>query len=253
MRCRFLEVSGIRLAVSTALAGIAGLGILGYLGFSWRLHYPDVRAYPVRGVDVSHHQGKISWEKLAAQRIRFAYIKATEGGDFQDHEFRANWEGTARSGIARGAYHFFSLCKPGDEQARNFIKTVPLEPGALPPAVDFEFMGNCKARPPREDVLREFFAFSRAVESRYGALPIIYVTGEAYERYLEGQVDPYRLWVRGIVFKPRLSSGRVWSFWQYSHHARLDGIRGRVDMNVFNGSPEEFERQFPAARISIDK
>ena len=49
---------------------------------------PSREIYPVRGVDVSHHQGKIDWDTLARQDIQFAYIKATEGSNFKDKIFR---------------------------------------------------------------------------------------------------------------------------------------------------------------------
>ena len=35
--------------------------------------------YPIQGVDVSHYQGAIDWEKLREQQVDFAFIKATEG------------------------------------------------------------------------------------------------------------------------------------------------------------------------------
>lgn len=37
------------------------------------------RRYEMRGVDVSHYQGTIDWEKLAEQDLDFAFIKARRG------------------------------------------------------------------------------------------------------------------------------------------------------------------------------
>src|SRR6476620_6575337 len=83
--------------------------------------------YGVIGIDVSNHQGDIDWSALAGSNVAFAYIKATEGGDFRDKRFQLNWEGAKKAGITRGAYHFFTQCRPGAEQAKNFIATVPRE------------------------------------------------------------------------------------------------------------------------------
>ena len=44
-----------------------------------------------------------------------------------------------------------------------------------------------------------------------------------------------------------LKDNREWTFWQYTDKARLDGYNGkekRIDINVFNGSMDEFEKLF---------
>ncbi len=107
----------------------------------WIPNAPPERTYPVRGIDVSHHQGPIDWRAVAESGVHFAYIKATEGCDFQDADFFAHWNGAGRAGIARGAYHFFTFGTPGKEQAANFAAVVPVEPHSLPPAVDLEISG----------------------------------------------------------------------------------------------------------------
>src|SRR5205807_9805596 len=71
------------------------------------------QAFEVWGVDVSHHQHRIDWRKLTAdKRIGFAYVKATEGVSFVDGRFRENWSAARRAGLRVGAYHFFRLCSP---------------------------------------------------------------------------------------------------------------------------------------------
>ena len=52
----------------------------------------------------------------------------------------------------------------------------------------------------------------------------------------------YDLWIRNVITKPKLES-RDWKFWQYSGRGRLEGYNGEekfIDLNVFNGSKEEF-------------
>ncbi len=65
------------------------LSFLAYKGYVW-LNTPNLKDYPVRGIDVSHHQKSIDWENVADQGIAFAYIKATEGRDFKDSRFLFN-------------------------------------------------------------------------------------------------------------------------------------------------------------------
>ena len=71
------------------------------------LNNPSREVYPVRGVDVSAHQGVIDWEVLSEQGIEFAFIKATEGATFADERFAYNYAEAARCGLRVGAYHFF--------------------------------------------------------------------------------------------------------------------------------------------------
>lgn len=203
----------------------------GYL----RFNYPSSERFPVRGIDISNHQGKINWQILLEEKFHFVYIKATEGGDFKDRRFKDNWQAAAEIGLVRGAYHFFTFCKSGREQAKNFIDTVPVESGILPPVLDIEYGGNCKARPEREELLREIQAFISEVTAIYKVQPILYVTEEIYETFLADNNGEMLIWMRDIYFEPQLSGNDKLLFWQYTNRGRVKGIRGPVDLNVFNG------------------
>jgi lysozyme len=98
-----------------------------------RFNIPSLHNYPIQGIDISHHQGDVDWKAISTlPNVRFAIMKATEGGDFKDSKFAQNWHRAGNAGIVRGAYHFFSFCRPGKDQARNVRATVPREPGTLP-------------------------------------------------------------------------------------------------------------------------
>lgn len=216
----------------TALVLIAatGLGIAAWLyAVQWR---PSESAWPRQGIDVSHHQGVIDWTAVARQRqVDFAYIKASEGADLRDPMFGINWQGAGKAGIERGAYHYFSLCKPGDVQAANFIAAVPGDGAMLAPAIDLEFGGNCAARPDPETLLVELMVFIRTVEARYRQPVILYLTREFDAGYdISKRVDR-RLWLRSIVREPAWGA-RPWSIWQASSFRQVPGIEGRVDWNV---------------------
>lgn len=196
---------------------------------------PDRARYPVRGIDVSHHQGAIDWARVAKDDVAFAYIKATEGGDHVDTRFAENFAAAQAVGIAVGAYHFFTLCRSGAEQAANLLANVPLAPGMLPVAVDLEYEGNCSARPPADVVKKEVETFVEIVEAATGAPSVFYVTYGFYKDYYA--VLPERsLWTRWIVWHP--PKDQDWLFWQYHDRGRVDGIEGDVDLNVLNGGPE---------------
>ena len=67
---------------------------------------PYPHDFPIHGIDVSNHQGDIDWQAVRASNVKFAYIKATEGGDHVDQRFAQNWAGAKAAGVKHGAYHF---------------------------------------------------------------------------------------------------------------------------------------------------
>ncbi|MES2442919.1 MAG: GH25 family lysozyme [Pseudomonadota bacterium] len=211
------------------LLAVVGLAIAAWLfAINWR---PSESAYPRQGIDVSRHQGLIDWETVARQSVDFAYIKASEGGDLRDWRFEENWRGADRVGIARGAYHFFTLCTPGDAQAANFIAAVPADSKMLPPAVDLEFGGNCAGRPTPETLITELMVFIRTVEDHYRRPVTLYLTREFDAGYRVSAKVPRKLWLRSLVWEPGWGA-RPWSMWQASSFRRVPGIAGRVDWNV---------------------
>lgn len=216
-----------------------GLIVVGLLlvaaGAVWQFYDPG-SGYRVRGVDVSHHQGPIDWPALAADDTSFAYIKATEGGDWVDSRFEENWEASRDAGVIRGAYHFFTFCRPGIEQAANLIATVPVEPGMLPPAVDLEFGGNCDARPTVADFRAELEAFLDAAEAHYGSRLVAYVPIDFYDAYLAADPPDMVWWVRSLGWEPL--GEPQWTFWQY-FIGEKDGVAGRVDRNAFAGDLDD--------------
>lgn len=221
------------------LASALVLGYLDHVGYLW-FSEPGRDEYPVRGIDVSEHQGSIDWQEVRRAGYDFAFIKATEGLDHVDSAFRDNWEGAGEAGVTRGAYHFFTFRRTGEEQAANFIANVPAQAGCLPPAVDIELEGNSADVPDRESFRRELDVFLGELEGHYGRKPILYVNDDSYRLFIMGAYPEYQVWVADIHRSPGLPGGRSWLFWQYEQRGRVDGVSGDVDLNVFNGAPEEF-------------
>lgn len=198
---------------------------------------PGRASYPQQGINVSHHQGSIQWPAVRAEGVDFAYIKASEGGDVRDAQFATNWNGARDAGITRGAYHFFTLCRLASDQAANFIAIVPREKDALPPVVDLEFGGNCKARPDPAVLLGELTTFITMVEAHSEAPVMLYVTQEFDEFYQISQNIDRPLWLRRILFPPDYGA-RPWVMWQVNPRRRINGIEGPVDWNVVRSNAE---------------
>ncbi len=221
------------IVLSLIAASLVFLAIFGYL-------WPNnlfANRYAVQGIDVSNHQKTIDWEKVGEnEKFRFVFIKATEGEDFQDSYFAANWAGAKKAGFLCGAYHYFTMTSSGKNQAANFIRVVPAEEGSLPPVVDVETTGV-----DRDALLAELRDLVGALEKAYEQKPILYVVRATYNDYIKGEFDSCPLWIRDIVKPPALSGGVQWHFWQYCSRGHIDGIDTYVDLNVFYGDSKDLE------------
>lgn len=231
----------------SAIIVATGISIcLMILGGHIKLNSPSREQYPIRGVDVSEYQGEIDWKVLSEQDISFAFIKATEGSSYVDRYFEYNFENALKTDLKIGAYHFFSYDSSGKTQAENFINTVPVVDGALPPVADVEFYADKAQNPPnKESVQKELNDFLDSLENHYGKKPIIYATMKSYRLYIEDDYCDYDIWIRDIVKSPKLKDERQWIFWQYTDRETLDGYTGEerfIDMNVFYASETDWEK-----------
>lgn len=199
-------------------------------------------SYPVHGIDIARYQTDLDWSAARAAGVNFAFIKATEGGDIMDPMFSNHWQGAARAGVLRGAYHFFYHCRPASEQARWFIRHVPRTPGALPPVLDMEwtpFSPTCTTRRSPEVIRAEAKVFADIIEEHYGERPILYTTVDFFEDNEMWRVSGVEFWLRSVAGHPRdVYAGRHWTFWQYSGTGLVPGIPGKTDLNVFAGSEQ---------------
>ncbi|PDT11531.1 GH25 family lysozyme [Rhizobium sp. M1] len=235
---------------AAAILVVASAAYLAYDFGMLRFNNPSLSRYPIQGIDVSHHQGDIDWRTVAAQpNIHFAIMKATEGGDHRDSRFAENWQRAGDAGVVRGAYHFFTFCRPGKDQAQNVLATVPKTPGTLPIAVDLEFVGNCNKVPTLEEMATEVNAFFTELKATFPEKPIFYVTQEFYDQYLKGneaRFPEHYLWLRSVFKEPTQEGCSRWSIWQFADNGTVNGILGAVDLNALCPSETGFAHLFPA-------
>ncbi|WP_199879879.1 glycoside hydrolase family 25 protein [Arundinibacter roseus] len=201
--------------------------------------------YGIHGIDVSHHNARIQWDKLKAAkaenvRMDFVYIKATEGATHLDRQFDRNWREAKRVGIRRGAYHFYNPRVYSDQQAAHFIKRVVMEPGDLPPVLDLEI----EAGKPAEIIIKGVANWLTIVEKHYGIRPVIYTNEHFYKKFIAGNFDEYPLWLAGYSRTQidDLSENSNVLLWQHSEKGYVDGIKGFVDFNVFLHDDETWQR-----------
>ncbi|MDR1055375.1 MAG: glycoside hydrolase family 25 protein [Prevotellaceae bacterium] len=212
----------------------------GRIAFDIRIPAP----YEICGIDVSHYQEKIDWKFIAQLRsgkdslgILFAFIKATEGKSLKDPYFSYNWENAKKNKMLRGAYHYYKPNVNSKLQANNFIATVKMEAGDLPPVLDIEETGRFG----NDNMRKGIKNWLTIIEKHYRVKPILYCYVDFYEHILStDEFKDYPLWI-AHYYEDELRVKEKWYFWQHSDKGRIESIRAKVDFNVFNGTFEELK------------
>jgi lysozyme len=102
---------------------------------------------------------------------------------------------------------------------------------------------SCRLRPDAATVQSEMRIFSEALERHYGKRPIIYTTVDFFEENRLARFPGHHFWLRSVADHPDARYGEhPFLFWQYTGTGKVPGIRGDVDINVFNGSVADWRR-----------
>ena len=231
-----VAVAGWFLLVSLLLAGA--------IWWAWREYittppYIDQERFPVKGIDVSSHNGMMNLQAAAADGIEFIFIKASEGESFRDENFVLNYQKARHAGLKVGAYHFFRFDVDGVKQAVHPMNSIGARPLDLGIVIDVEDAGNPEGYDPA-DVAENLQQMVDYLNLR-GHRVMFYSNRAGYEKYLFQNFRGFPLWI--CTFTDN-SANQDWTFWQYDHRGRVAGIRGDVDLNVFHGSREDWERLF---------
>ena len=199
----------------------------------------------IPGIDVSHYQGLIDWRRVKAAGIRFAYIKATEGGLFVDPRLSENYSGAMDVGIPVGLYHVFKAqtgvfaANAGTAQVDNWLRARRNFPCQLPCWLDIEPGALTEETVPQAvELLKAGFTSGDAVYCSPSTGDALFAADpEAFSFYGLGlAVAHYG------VLEPRLPKPWThWLFWQHSCAGRVDGISACVDLDWFNGTEDEFQ------------
>ncbi|MGA9637672.1 glycoside hydrolase family 25 protein [Flavobacterium sp.] len=193
------------------------------------------------GIDVSEYQGDIKWSYVDTLEnqfpIHFVLIRATVGNDRLDRSFEKNWLGAKKNKMIRGAYHYYRPNENSLEQAALFIKTVHLKKGDMPPVLDIEKL------PKNQSIERLKIGLKRwleKIEAHYKVRPIIYTGEKYYDDFLKEEFSEYLFWIANYNFyREKIESD--WLFWQFTERGSVPGIKGNVDVNIFNGDLQQLQ------------
>ena len=199
-----------------------------------------------KGIDVAAHQHPggmpIDWSKVRSDGQSFAFVKATEGGDWVNPHYVQDIQAANAAGLKTGAYHYARPAGDAKTQAANFAAQIALAPDqTLPPALDIE-VAEGKSAAQLEQWIEEF---TSELKRLTGRTPMIYT----YKYFWMGQMNNSQkfsdmpLWLAAYQDQaPEAVGGwKELSFWQRSGSGKVAGISTDVDMNLFNGSKQQLQ------------
>ena len=219
--------------------GLAGASTLGSL---------NIEVVP--GIDLSHHNGKVNFSKIAAAGIKYAWIKVTEGTTHANREYEDKFKGARDHGIKVGAYHFG---RPDTnvhrddvtEEVDNFLNAcakASIGSGDLTPVLDLEKGMKTDDQHNVDWVL----AWLWKVQDNYNVKPMVYTARWAFNLYCINarkkeldRLQKYPLWLasynEGIEPRRKTHLWNSWDVWQWSGSGTVPGVKGKCDQNWMAG------------------
>lgn len=186
------------------------------------------------GIDVSKHQGTINWEELKRNaKIKFVYIKATEGSNYVDPRYKENIKNARKHGFKVGSYHYFTDLSSARMQFQNFIQNTNRDEQDLLPVIDVEKRSKWTPQQLRDSVK----VFADLIEDYYGCKPLIYTFETFFNKNLGKAFEKYPIFIAKYPKgqeQPNIN-GVKWVLWQFSECGRFKGVKDNlVDMSRFN-------------------
>lgn len=202
----------------------------------------------IKGIDVSAWQGKIDWKTAADYGMGFAILRITEAGNVVDSQFENNLAGCNKYNIPVGVYKYSYAMTIAEIQreARKVVSTLNGRRIQFPVFLDLEY--NNQRSLGSESIHKMADAFREIVEAA-GYKFAIYCNVDWYENVICSHLKKYDFWIARypanddgwLQERLRLDFGVGW---QYSSKAKIPGISGTVDRNVFyKDYSEEIEKK----------
>ena len=191
----------------------------------------------IKGIDVSAWQGKIDWKTVADYGMGFAILRITEAGNVVDSQFENNLAGCNKYNIPVGVYKYSYAMTIAEIQreARKVVSTLNGRRIQFPVFLDLEY--NNQRSLGSESIHKMADAFLEIVEAA-GYKFAIYCNVDWYENVICSHLKKYDFWIARYPanddgwlqerLRPDFGVG-----WQYSSKAKIPGISGTVDRNVF--------------------
>lgn len=195
------------------------------------------------GVDVSVHQGRIDWKKVAEQGIRFAMVRVgarawgQSGEIFADDYWEENLRGAKENGLMIGVYFFSQAISEEEavEEARFLLQQLDGRELDLPVVFDWEFAPDAEARTANMTAKMLnlcVVAFCEEIKAA-GYTPMVYFNLDISRRMLDLpllQNNGYPFWL--AHYSDVMTYPYRIQMWQYTSTGVVPGIEGSVDLNL---------------------
>lgn len=190
-----------------------------------------------RGIDVSAWQGQIDWPTVAAYGMDFAILRITESGNKIDSTFEHNYQGCIQNKIPVGVYKYSYAVNISEIkcEAKKVVEVLNGRKLDYPVFLDIE--DKCQENLSKSMMMQMIDAF-REIIIKAGYQFGIYCGYSWYQHQLPDDAKKYDCWLAAypsqddgtmqVRLKPAAGIG-----WQYSSKAKIPGISGKVDRNVF--------------------
>ena len=201
----------------------------------------------IRGIDVSAWQGTIDWDTVANYGMDFAILRITEVGNVIDSCFEKNYSGCQKHNIPTGAYKYSYAVTVAEIQseARKVVEVLNGRKLQYPVWLDLEW--NNQRSLGAEQIHKLAEAFEKIITAagyKFG----IYCNVDWYLNVICSHLKKYDFW---IACYPESDNGTLQERlrpdfgvgWQYSSKAKIPGISGTVDRNVFYKDYAESKKQ----------
>lgn len=191
----------------------------------------------IKGIDVSAWQGKIDWKTVSEYGMDFVLLRITESGNKTDSQFESNYKGCNQYNIPVGVYKY-SYAKTvaqAQSEADAVIKVLNGRKLQFPVFYDLEWSEQRSLG--KSTVEKIAVAFLNKIQAA-GYKVGIYCNVDWYNNVLTNTLKKYDLWIARYPanddgwlqerLRPDFGVG-----WQYSSKAKIPGIDGYVDRDVF--------------------
>lgn len=177
----------------------------------------------ILGVDVSHHNYPVDWALLRENKMKFAYVKASEGVTHVDPNFHEYVKAARAGGMKVGAYHYFRAETPVKDQFMNFYAYVGQ--CDLIPMLDVEHHATKNLT--KAQVRQRTMEFVNLCKKYYGMAPILYCSESDWKQYFSKGFEDCLWWADSKGVAPKTS----WDLWQYNIENGYD--RNCVKPNIY--------------------
>ncbi len=205
----------------------------------------------VHGIDVSEHQDEIKWKKVKSSGADFAFIRAgyrsSENGELkEDADFRTNMKKADKAGVMCGAYFFSQALNEAEavEEAEFLLKLVKRYDITMPLVIDYELYdgGRLKQKveagemPVASMYHDAVLAFCRRVEEE-GYESAVYANYDMLTNYMDSSLldDEAVIWAAQYGGSCDVKGNYL--YWQCAEDAKVGGIEGNVDHDVWYIEP----------------